>query len=233
MSERHRSPSRQKNQRKGASGVAPAPSEERAAQAPTTAEVDVGMRLRQLRVEHKLSIRSLAAASGLSVNTLSLIENGRSSPSVSTLQRVATALGMPINAFFEGVDPPKPVAFVKAAQRQRATFTHGGLEELGAGMAAGALQPFLITLEPRNGSGSQDIVHTGYEFVFCLAGQLTYTIDGQTYLLEAGDSLLFESHLPHRWHNAEAMPAQALLILAPSDARDRPTARHFATGTTS
>jgi quercetin dioxygenase-like cupin family protein len=56
---------------------------------------------------------------------------------------------------------------------------------------------------------------------------MTYTIQDRTYLLESGDSLLFESHLPHHWQNVEAAPSQALLVLCPSDARDRPTESHF------
>ena len=78
------------------------------------------------------------------------------------------------------------------------------------------------------GSGQTPIVHTGHEFVFCLKGRLLYTIEDQSYLLAAGDSLLFEAHLPHRWQNAEVEDTQALLILCPADARDQPTALHFA-----
>jgi len=193
-----------------------------------TGEVNVGRCLWQLRTERGLSIRALAQASGLSVNTLSLIENGKTSPSVSTLQQLAAALEVPITAFFETGTPRSHVVFIKAGQRPRGQFAHGLLEDLGAGMAERALQPFMVTLEPNSGSGSQPIVHTGYEFVFCLKGRITYMVEGQVYLLEPGDSLLFESHLPHQWHNVETEPSQALLVLCPADMHDRPTDRHFA-----
>jgi len=195
------------------------------AQAP--GDVNVGRRLWQLRTERGLSIRALAQASDLSVNTLSLIENGKTSPSVSTLQQLAAALKIPITAFFETGAPKSRVVYIKAGQRPRGQFAHGLLEDLGAGMAEPAVQPFVVTLEPNSGSGSQPIVHTGYEFVFCLKGRMTYMVEGQVYLLEPGDSLLFESHLPHQWHNVETEPTQALLVLCPADARDRPTDRHF------
>jgi transcriptional regulator with XRE-family HTH domain len=190
-------------------------------------EAGVGRRLWQLRAERGLSIRALAEASGLSVNTLSLIENGRTSPSVGTLQQVARALGVSITAFFESEAPGLRAVFIKAARRPQARFAHGLLSDLGTGMAERCVQPFLITLEPNSGSGPQPIVHTGCEFVYCLAGRITYTVDGQTHLLEPGDSLLFESHLPHQWHNVDAEPSQALLVLCPADDRDRPTDRHF------
>jgi len=164
------------------------------------------------------------------VNTLSLIENGKTSPSVSTLQQLAVALAVPITAFFETNAPKNKIAYIKVGHRPRAAFAHGTLEDLGAGLVDRIVEPFLVTLEPNAGSGPHPIVHTGHEFVFCLKGRLVYTIEDRTYLLEPGDSLLFESHLPHRWQNVDAEPAQALLVLCPSDTRDRPTERHFAPG---
>jgi transcriptional regulator with XRE-family HTH domain len=174
-----------------------------------------------------LSIRALAEKSGLAVNTLSLIENGKTSPSCSTLQQIATALGVPITAFFETDLPQSSVIHIKASQRPHAAFTHGALADLGAGLRGRAVEPFVVTLEPNAGSGANSIVHTGHEFVFCLKGRIVYTVEERPYLLEPGDSLLFESHLPHRWQNVDSAPSQALLVLCPTDARDRPTERHF------
>jgi transcriptional regulator with XRE-family HTH domain len=187
----------------------------------------VGHGLRKLRSEHNLSIRALAEKSGLAVNTLSLIENGKTSPSCSTLQQIATALGVPIKAFFEAELPQNTVVHVRACERSRAAFTHGTLEDLGVGLRNRIVEPFIVTLEPNAGSGAMSIVHTGHEFVYCLQGCIIYTVEERSYLLEPGDSLLFESHLPHRWQNVDAGSSRALLVLCPSDARDRPAERHF------
>src|SRR5512146_2521516 len=100
----------------------------------TAGEIDVGRRLRELRLQHHLSIRSLAEQSSLNFNTLSLIENGKSSPSVSTLQQLAKGLGVPITAFFEMDIPRSPISFLKAGQRRRAAFAHGTMEDLGGGL---------------------------------------------------------------------------------------------------
>jgi quercetin dioxygenase-like cupin family protein len=172
-------------------------------------------------------MRELAARSGLAMNTLSLIENAKTSPSVSTLQQIARALDVPITAFFETGAPKTSVVHIKANHRTRVAFAHGALADLGAGLTNRAVQAFVVTLEPHAGSGASPIVHTGCEFVYVLQGRLTYTIQDRTYLLEAGDSLLFESHLPHQWQNVEAAPSQALLVLCPDDARDCPTEFHF------
>ena len=191
-------------------------------------EVNVGQRLRELRLERDLSIRALAERSGLNVNTFSLIENGKSSPSVSTLQQIAAALEVPITAFFETAAPRNSIAHIVARHRPRLAFAHGTLEDLGAGLTHRAVEPFVVTLEPHANSGDTPIVHTGFEFVFCLQGRMTYRIEDHSYVLEPGDSLVFESHLPHRWQNDAAHAAQAILVLYPTDTRDRPTERHFA-----
>jgi transcriptional regulator with XRE-family HTH domain len=213
-----RGPTRQRRRRRGAPlGVA----------LPSIQEVNVGRRLRELRKEHGLSIRALAEKSGLNVNTLSLIENGKTSPSVSTLQRIAVALQTPITSFFETGVPRNSVAHIRAGSRPRAAFAHGTLEDLGAGLSEHAVEPFVVTLGANADSGAHPIVHTGHEFVFCLQGHIAYTIEEHAYLLEAGDSLLFESRLPHRWQNVDTTPSQAILVLCPSDERDRPTEQHF------
>lgn len=188
---------------------------------------NVGPALRTLRAQRDLTIRELAAKSGLAVNTLSLIENAKSSPSVATLQQLARALDVPITAFFAIGSPKSRVAYFKASERVGAAFAHGILEDLGAGLSDSCVEPFIVVIKPNATSGSQPIVHTGHEFVYCLEGRIVYTVDDQSYLLEPGDSLLFESPLPHRWQNVEAVPARAILVLCPSDARDQATQRHF------
>ncbi|MCB9115492.1 MAG: helix-turn-helix transcriptional regulator [Caldilinea sp.] len=195
-------------------------------------EGHVGQRLRQLRTERGMSIRALAEASGLSVNTLSLIENGKISPSVSTLHRAAAALGVIITAFFEVPAPRQNVVCLRSVHRNEVPFDHGTLEDLAVGFAGRRLRPSLVTLEPHNGSGAEPIVHTGFEFVYCLEGCITYRVDGQVYRLAPGDSLIFESHLPHCWQNEEDTPARMLLVLTPTDDLDRPVHRHFTAGDT-
>jgi transcriptional regulator with XRE-family HTH domain len=190
-------------------------------------EISVGRHLRSIRALRGLSMRALAEASGLNVNTLSLIENNRTSPSVSTLQQLATTLKVPLTSFFEAEVPHRNIVFQKAGQRPRADFSHGMMEDLGAGITLRGGQPLIVVLEPQADSGPTPIVHTGHEFVYCLDGQLTYIIEGQNYLLEPGDSLIFEAHLPHRWGNLGDTPTRSLLIICPTDENDHPTERHF------
>jgi transcriptional regulator with XRE-family HTH domain len=188
---------------------------------------DIGKRLRDLRSARGLSIRDLARKSGLNVNTLSMIENGKNLPSLETLQKLSLTLEIPITAFFEDKTPENKIAHYKASQRRSVLFTHGKLEDLGDGIPRRGVEIFLVMLSPHSNSGENLMVHTGREMVYCLEGHLTYTIEDQTFLLEPGDSLFFEAHLPHRWQNNGATPTRSLLVLCPADEQDRPTERHF------
>ncbi len=189
--------------------------------------IDVGNRLRKVRMSKGFSIRSLSEQSRLNVNTLSLIENGRTSPSVSTLQLIAQTLQVPLSAFFETDHGDKKVVYQRMGNRPHAAFTHGMMEDLGAGMTRFGAEPLIITLKPKADSGKTPIVHTGREFVYCLNGHITYHVDDQPYQLESGDSLMFEAYLPHRWRNEDESESRLLLVLCPLDERDQPSERHF------
>ncbi len=193
----------------------------------TDGAIDVGQRLRVIRAERGLSIKALAELSHLNVNTLSLIENRRTSPSVSTLQQLAQSLQIPITTFFETDHGQKKVVYQKSGKRPHATFAHGTMEDLATGMSRFGAEPIIVTLEPNADSGRMPIVHTGREFVYCLEGQIAYTIDTETYLLDPGDSLLFEAYLPHHWKNFKKISARILLVLCPMDERENPSERHF------
>lgn len=189
--------------------------------------ITVGMKLRELRIDRLLPLKKLAKLSGLSINTLSLIENNRTSPSVSTLQQLAKALEVPITAFFATEPTPKQVVYTSRFNRGDAQVERARMENLGKGLAGNAVQPFVVTLEAGADSGGHMIVHTGHEFVYVLSGRLMYVIDNAPYLLDPSDSLVFESHLPHRWKNIGEGEAQIILVLFPADEREDPGGHHF------
>jgi len=87
--------------------------------------VNIGERLRELREARNISMRALATRSGLSANALSMIERGRASPSVSTLYKLADALGISITSFFGSNTERQQVVFLIADERARMSFTRG------------------------------------------------------------------------------------------------------------
>jgi transcriptional regulator with XRE-family HTH domain len=192
--------------------------------------VDVGDRLRQLRTERQLSVRALARKSGLSANALSMIERGRTSPSVSTLYKIADALEVPITAFFREEPSPKEIVFCKASERTRVPFMRGVWEGLGGELFVGHVEPFMLTLESGGSSGPFGMIHTGHEFVMCLRGQLEYQVEDARYILEPGDSLIFAAQLRHRWRNPGKTVTNAVVVLSGFEHGERPSEFHIASG---
>jgi transcriptional regulator with XRE-family HTH domain len=189
--------------------------------------VDVGQQLRKLREDRELSMRALARESGLSANALSMIERGLSSPSVSTLYKLAEALGVPITAFFREQPTQERIVFRKANQRSRVQFPLGVWEGLGGEAFVGRVEPFMLTLESGASSGPQGMVHTGHEFVLCLRGQLEYEVENQRFLLEPGDSLLFAALLAHRWRNPGNTVTNAVFVLSGFQDYESPSEFHI------
>ena len=189
--------------------------------------VNVGDRLRELREARSISMRGLATKSGLSANALSMIERGRTSPSVSTLYKLADALGVPITEFFAPPSEKQDVLLIRAEERTRIPFARGVWEGLGGEKFSGRVEPFVLTLESGASSGQHMMVHTGHEFVFCLRGQLEYLVEKHVYELQAGDSLLFAARLSHRWRNPGNTVTNALVVLSGFSEGETPLSMHW------
>jgi DNA-binding XRE family transcriptional regulator len=192
--------------------------------------INVGERLRELRMERGMSMRALGRLSGLSTNALSMIERSLTSPSVSTLYKIADALGVPITAFFRLEPPKQDVVFRKSEQRSRVAFPRGVWEGLGGESFIGGVEPLLLSLEVGANSGQFGMLHGGHEFVMCLEGLLEYEFEKNRYILEPGDSLLFAAQLQHRWRNAHKGKTSVLIVLSGYVKGDRPSEYHLTTG---
>ncbi len=190
------------------------------------AEVLIGTRLRFIRKEQGLSIRALATKCGISVNTLSLIENNRTSPNVHTLHILAGGLGVPLVTFFEDEKFEDGLVHQREGQRPLIRFTNGSLEKLGEGLPPLGAEPILVTLD-KDHKNVREISHAGREFIYCLEGRVTCTIAGQAYVLSSGDSLLFDAKAPHRWANSRPAPSKLLVLFCPMEAHDQPAERHL------
>ena len=191
----------------------------------TETSADVANQIRILREQRSLSQRELAEASGLSRNTLSLIERGQTSPTVSTLKRLALALQVDINAFFEHSDRVN-IVYTRANQRSSIRLDQVVMADLGAGMLKQLVTPLILHLDPDARSGPP-ITHDGQDFVFCLKGELLYILNEQAFILQPGDSLLFDAHLEHRFQNTSNEVTEILLILTISQDSKEYIGYHF------
>lgn len=171
-------------------------------------------------------MRALGRAADLSANALSMIERGATSPSVATLVKLARAMDIPVSAFFRQEIERKTVVLCRADSRQRIDIEAGILEQLGGEAFTGRMEPLVITAQA-GGEEPRRLAHSGYELVYTLAGRLEYEVDGQPYLLEKDDSLLFAASLLHRWRNAGPGKAQAVVVMAGFEDGDFPSEYHL------
>jgi transcriptional regulator with XRE-family HTH domain len=183
----------------------------------------VGRRVLEVRQSRGLSLRALAAKSGLSINAISRIERGESSPTVSSLQRLASALEVRLVEFFR-VTSERATVVVRANERLRSRNEGLEIESLGSGLRGQNLGPFLMTLEPGATSGGEESIrHGGEEFVHCMEGEAEYRVGSERYRLRAGDSLLFLADQAHRCRNVSGARARLLIVILTPAAEIRAT----------
>jgi transcriptional regulator with XRE-family HTH domain len=151
---------------------------------------------------------------------LSKIENGNISPSLTTLQALSKALGMPITAFFKGFEEPKSASFVKAGEGvnlerrgTRAGHHYSLLGHIENNTSGVVVEPYLITL-----NAESDIFptfqHEGMEFLYMLEGEVVYRHGDSLYRMQAGDSLFFDADAPHGPEELVSLPARYLSIIS-------------------
>jgi transcriptional regulator with XRE-family HTH domain len=177
----------------------------------------LGLQVRSIRRGRDLSLTDLAAASGISSGMLSKIENGQISPSLSTLQAVASALGVPMSALFAGAEERRDCSFVAAGQGvtiERRGTKVGHVYQLLGHVLGGevVLEPYLITLK-EGATPYTAFQHDGLELIYMLSGRVGYRHGDTVYDLGPGDTLLFDPAARHGPELLHALPMTYLSII--------------------
>jgi transcriptional regulator with XRE-family HTH domain len=180
---------------------------------------EIGSAIRALRQERGLSLRDLSHLTGFSISFLSLVERGRSSLALTSLQKVATALGTSVATFFPDVRPareaPAPhVARAAGGASQLSTGSQRTYRLLSGRSFTRVLEPMLVTVEPSE-TIEEPYAHEGEEFAYVLSGELLFVIDAVHHTIGPGDSIHFQSSIPHSIHNSGDEPVQAVWVLTP------------------
>lgn len=163
----------------------------------------LGANIRRARKRRDLTIEQVSAASGMSISFISQVERDLISPSVNSLQKISRALGIQIGGFFE--DQSRASRVVRAGERPRLIYPDRSEEEyLLTPVKSKYLQVLFYRLKPGATSGVTPYSHdSDEECGIVLRGCLEVTVDGEVYLLGAGDAITFDSHLPHTWRNPD------------------------------
>jgi transcriptional regulator with XRE-family HTH domain len=183
-------------------------------------EVAIGREVRAFRRQQEITVADLSATTGLSIGMLSKIENGNTSPSLTTLQTLANALSVPLTAFFRRFEEARMAVHTKAGEGveierhgTRANHQYNLLGHIGANASGVIVEPYLITL-----SVAADVFptfqHGGIEMIYMLEGEVDYRHGDSVYPLKPGDTLFFDADAPHGPEVLVALPARYLSVIS-------------------
>lgn len=189
--------------------VPPAPSA-----APSSAQI--GLRLRALRRDRKLTLAQCAQDAGLDKGFLSRVERGEKAASVGSLHMLARVLGVPLSVLLGESDPQDEIAIVRADERRRVSGAHGdgghAYEAVSPGGQPGGPSVMLVQV----GSHGERTVahHAGEEVIFVLEGQVQVRFGEHTVVLARDDSVRFPGYLDHSLQAVGEAPARALVVIS-------------------
>jgi transcriptional regulator with XRE-family HTH domain len=177
-------------------------------------EQAIGANIRRLRQDAGRTLTALADAAGLTKSTLSKIETGQVSAPISTFLRIADGLGVPLSQFFAEPQADPPYVLTRSGKgniitRDGSKFGYA-YEALALEMRHKRIEPFLLTINPGDGSGK--FQHGGQEFIYMLAGRMRFTVGDDALLLGRGDALYFDPKHVHTTEVIGKTPAKFICI---------------------
>ena len=182
-------------------------------------EAAIGREVRSFRRQQGLTVADLAQITGLSIGMLSKIENGITSPSLTTLQVLSHAFSVPVTAFFKSYEERREVQHVKSGDHveierrgTRAGHQYNLLGHIGSNSSGVVVEPYLITLTAESDTFPA-FQHEGLELLYMLEGEVTYRHGDQMFHLMPGDSLFFDADARHGPEVLNRLPARYLSVI--------------------
>ena len=165
-------------------------------------DLDIGGRLRALRLRAGLSQRRLAELAHVSNATISMIEAEKVSPSVSALRQILAALDVSIGEFFAAPEPEREQVVFRADELTEIAGGAVSYRQVGANLVGRSLQMIHERYRPGAQSGTKMLSHQGEEAGLVIKGRLSLEVDNVRYELREGDAYRFDSRKPHAFRNA-------------------------------
>lgn len=182
-------------------------------------EVAIGREVKAVRKQQNITVLELSKKTGISPGMLSKIENGLTSPSLTTLQTLSEALSVSLTSFFRRFEEQRSAVLVKAGSGMdvdragtRAGHHYNLLGHVGSNASGVIVEPYLIELTTESDTFAT-FQHDGIEFIYMLEGEVDYHHAGQVYRLEPGDSFTFDADAPHGPGKLTTLPARYLSII--------------------
>lgn len=184
-------------------------------------ENKIGDKIRHVRKNNKMTVDELAEATNCSVNFLTDLENGAYIPSLTPLMKIARALGVRLGTFLDDALQTGPFV-VKSGKSENIIHFSGSysnLDEstldfysLAYGKQGRHMEPFIIDVTPKKGENKLSS-HEGEEFIYVLDGEIIILYGQDKYNLKKGDSIYYDSIIPHEVHAADNEDAKILAVL--------------------
>jgi transcriptional regulator with XRE-family HTH domain len=183
-------------------------------------EVAIGREVRAFRRQQEITVAELAGITGLSIGMLSKIENGNTSPSLTTLQALANALSVPLTSFFRRFEETREAVHTKSGEGveidregTRANHQYNLLGHIGSNASGVIVEPYLITLSAESDM-FKTFQHGGIETIYMLEGEVDYRHGDDVHPLKPGDTLFFDADAPHGPEKLVKLPARYLSIIS-------------------
>lgn len=183
--------------------------------------VSVGSKVKSIREAKKITIEQVSERSGLTVEQIEIIEQNQNLPSLAPLIKIARVLGVRLGTFLDDNDNIGPVVCRKEDKPESISFSsetanshnHLNFFALAQTKAGRHMEPFLIDIDSASKNGYQLSSHEGEEFIFVLEGQIEITYGKNKYVLNAGDSIYYDSIVDHNVHAANESKAKMLAVV--------------------
>lgn len=178
---------------------------------------NMGERVRKVRVNSGLSVRELASRVGVSASFIYQLEKGESTPSFSTLKRIASELRTSVGLLTDDEFPEEWVVVRKDHTRHVVTGQAGFSLEMLAflGSRDKRMQPHFFTIEPGAAMEQNLYDHEHDDFILLLEGSLEVASDGGWYRIQAGDGAYFSLHSLRKMRNSGTDPARGIWMISP------------------
>jgi transcriptional regulator with XRE-family HTH domain len=179
-------------------------------------DVNIGERLKKVRLEKCYTLKDVAAKSGYSKALISRIENGNVSPSISSLLKIASALDVkPHDLFLPAKDAEPTVVHKSDRKKVKMDGGKAEVEFLTVQTGEKKIEPLLLTIERGAAAGGELGGHNGEIWTMQLSGRTELTLGEKSYVLEEGDCAYFKTSVPHSFKNVGRGKAIAFCVVTP------------------
>ena len=181
----------------------------------------LGEKVRTIRESRSMTGEQLAERADLAPELVAQIESGSLIPSLSPLIRIARALGVRLGTFLDDAEHVGPVVsrvgeherVVRFSGRDRPSHSDLDFFSLAANKAGRHMEPFLIDIHPLSAQAARPSAHEGEEFIYVLTGEVEIQYGRDVYRLSPGDSIYYDSIVPHHVHSVGDKEARVVAVV--------------------